>query len=257
MVSLFSRRGAPFILSGANPGKILDLRIHWTEDDVTPDTFADLAPGESVLAGVVENVGSDTVTLTFHGRHPLLQDTYFSTDVTIDTTMPAAYIPYITESGVYQVQSGVGSYVVYMVVDASGSSEQLDISMCVQNPRIVLLVNLTSSTTGWVTETTDTGVVEPFNVIFDYLPKSVEQIVPVFVDQSANSVTIADNYFTNTPVKLIGATTVNLPTAHRFSINGDTLSFIDLPVSAEPDQKILSINGVTADHGGITIKILP
>ena len=258
MASLFSRRGTPFILDGDKPGKILDLRIHWTaaEKMVSAPTGIDLDPGESNLASVTHAEGSSIFSLVFYGRHPLLEDVYFTTTVDLDTTIPADYIPYITESGSYQVQTAGGSYILYTVL-GSDVSENADISMCVQNPRVVILVDLTDNASSWVSEDSDTGTVEPFNVIFDYLPASVEQLVPKFVDQFAGSATIESSYFTNNPVQMVGETFVSIPTAHRFSIDGNTLSFIDLPAAAEPAQKILSINGVTADHGGITIKILP
>ena len=170
MASLFSRRGTPFILDGDKPGKILDLRIHWTaaEKMVSAPTGIDLDPGESNLASVTHAEGSSIFSLVFYGRHPLLEDVYFTTTVDLDTTIPADYIPYITESGSYQVQTAGGSYILYTVL-GSDVSENADISMCVQNPRVVILVDLTDNASSWVSEDSDTGTVEPFNVIFDYL----------------------------------------------------------------------------------------
>ena len=236
MTSLYARRNSPFVLnhSGVNTGKILDLRIHWTADDIVTDVSA-VAPGETRLVSVAND------TLVFAARHPIYSDVCFQQTVSGDVSQ---YLDYLTtNAGPYQVNTASGM-VAYQVVGSAG-----DRGLALRSPRIALMLDLNYP--NWVDTGTDIGLVEPFNVIFDYVPQATRKNTPVFTDANSNIV-ISGNCFTNTPIS--GGTIIS--TAHRFSLTGDTLVFLDRPEVPEPPEKILSINGIRADHGGITIKTL-
>ena len=104
------------------------------------------------------------------------------------------------------------------------------------------------------------SIVEPFNVVFAYLPQSVNTVVPHISGGSLN-IPISGNVFTNTPLiqQLTsgGGVTIKRPEiAHSFELLGNTLTISGAPAIPAATGKIESINGITADHGGITIKFL-
>jgi len=230
------RRNSPFVLnhSGVNTGKILDLRIHWTADDIVTDV-PEVDPGETRLISVADD------TLVFAARHPIYRDTCFRQTI---SGAVSQYLDYLTtNAGPYQVDTATGM-VSYLVMGSGGAC-----GLALWSPRIVLVLDLNYP--NWVDTGTDVGLVEPFNVIFDYVPQATRQNIPVFTDANS-SIVISGNYFTNTPT----SSGQIVSTAHRFSLTDNTLVFLDRPAVPEPPEKILSINGVRADHGGITIKTL-
>ena len=210
MNTLYQRTHQVFA-DNAACGSIADLRIRWTANLITAP-IAGIEPGETRLVSVVTN-GSN-FTLNFAARHPLLTDVYYARRITGDTAI-VNYKPYEVAQGIYMVYDTRQPGVSFQYIVGAGTSTTG--AMIARNENItVLLADLDN--TSWPTIN---SVVEPFNVIFDYLPSSVEAPSPHIV--GGVNIPVSGNSFTNTPVLQTSGGIVRPPIAHAFELTGNTL----------------------------------
>lgn len=241
MSTLYQRVRPVFV--GADNGSIVDLRIHWTADCVTstPNT---LSRGETAL--VSASFSDPTFTLAFAARHPLLDDVYYTKTVTGSLAVQDL-LPYDVTEGSYLVVDPEQPGITFQYLVGGGGVTRQLVSTSIIDQNVTVLINF-SDGASWPAANT---IIEPFNVIFDYIPQAVSSIVPYI--SGGVSVNISGASFTNTPIGDSGA---RLETAHNFALVGSTLMLTGLPESPSSGQHIQSINGITAENGGITIKFL-
>lgn len=247
MSELYQRRNQVFGETMAG-GPVLDMRVRWTSDLVC-SPLTGLTPGETrFIAGAWDGI---SYTLELAARHPLLADIYYRLEISGNL---GELVPYQVTAGDYTVKSAIDHVTMLQyLVRTTGSSGQT-VALSVVNKNLTIMLDLEN--TAWPDGTT----VEPFNVVFDYLPQSVSTVIPHISGGSVN-IPISGNIFTNTPLvqQLTsgGAITVKRPEiAHSFELVGSSLSINGMPAIPVATGKIESINGITADHGGITIKFL-
>ena len=229
--------------------RISCLKIHWNDSCIvdgtpvdtstTPPTPYDIPKGETWLVGA--NFADGNSNMRFVARHPIYEDIYYQLEV-------SATCPYVTTDGVYMVATNNPSiHVEFHVRAVTGSVDM-----------IVFGSSLTAIINGDIADTVDYShpiVVEPFNVIFDRVaPERI--VVETHIADANTELVVSANLFTNTPLEVKDGLVYRPPIAHRFEVNGNALSIAGLPDITPPAERILSINGVAADHGGITIKFL-
>ena len=250
MKTLFARRNQVFVstTAAAATDSVLDLRLRWT----TAHKVASLPnpapnPGETRLISANAQTnnstpGAITYQFVFTATHPILSGVYYNYTLTGEITpLPRDYV---TAGEPYTVVDQFGNHVQYLV------SAPTTVAW-VTNPYITMLLNLSD---GIVYPSP--AVVEPFNVLFDYLSDSVDTVQPTISDHYGHNVTIADHNFTNTPFTQTNGVFERAPVAHNFSVVGNSLLLSNRLVQNSTDTWIKSINGLTATEGNISIKVL-
>ena len=249
-MSTLYQRYRPVFANGVSGGSIVNLKIRWTVKNKT-NTAPELSldPGETKLQSVVQS--GTLYTLNFVARHPLLESVYYATAVEIETVVPETVV-YTVLDGVYMVQANTpgGAAMRYTLADDSGITKTLDLS--VQTVDTVLLADFS----GGITWPAAGSIVEPFNVIFDYLSDSVNTVVPTITD-GVSSIPISGALFTNTPIISSGGYIRRPVAVHTFELNENILSIAGNAQETSNSKHIRSINGVVPTEGNITIKFLP
>lgn len=245
MSELYQRSNQVFV-NNVPGGPIVDLQITWTPDTIT--TLQNPPPsGVTRLSVRSLNTTTHTFELGFEARHPLL-DVCYSKTVSGTLEIPK-YQEYVVTEGAYMVYSADGG--VQYLVKAAGGAQWL-INLVTLNSNITALLDFSNTPVTWP----EVGsIVEPFNVIFDYVPQSVAAVVPHISGGDLN-IPISGNTFTNTPITSSGGIIYRTTTAHNFDLLGNRLTITGKPTSGAKDDRIRSINGITAENGNITVKFL-
>lgn len=255
MSDLYARRNPVFVEGTYTHTPIVDMRIHWTAAQEIEGTIDGLNPGDTKATvectaetGAPEaTVIYPTISITFTGRHPLVSSKYYS--YTFSWTAPVVSSDrYNVNGSIFNVSDTPNGHLVYIL--KADNNELRLVSLQIVSPVFVAILDFDDV----VTSDTYTGIIAPFNVIFDNIPYTL--YTPILTAGETEAA-LAGTPFTNQPTLVTNGCIVRPVPAYNFVLIGNTLSFTkNIPEAATGVDKIVSINGITATNGDIQIKIL-
>ena len=248
---LYQRANPIFSGEVVNNAGFIDLLITWgPEDESTDEPIFVTNPGETACIqalltendteeGVVDH--SYTIDVIFEAIHPIYPTRYYKKEINVNIGFGTDHIPYVTVNENYIVVPDSQ----YMVRFFEGG-----LTLVYTARDLYMVLNLSA---GLDISSANPAIVEPFNVIFE---TPLNTLVTVIKDGTGsaglniNDITLTNNPQSTNPI-------IVLDTRYQFILNSDTLTVEYSPkLTTEPEEGILSINGIQPVNGELPIQFL-